>query len=74
MSFVRIETSDNDTRWINLLQVSRVTFGRDESGVDVLVAVFADGNVGDCLKIRGTDEVNRAAILEFQRALNHHCE
>lgn len=74
MSFVRIETSDRDTRWINLDLVSRVTLGTDEAGTEVLVAMFADGDVGDSLKIRGTDEMNKAAILEFERALNQHCE
>ena len=74
MSFVKIETSDEDTRWINLDLISRVTIGRDESGVELLVAVFADGDAGDSLRIRGTDDINKEAILEIERALNHHCE
>lgn len=74
MSFVKIETSDQDTRWINLELISRVTIGKDESGVELLVAVFADGDAGDSLRIRGTDDVNKEAILKFERALNHHCE
>ena len=74
MQFVKVETSDQDTRWINLSLVSRVTIGTDESGVEVLVAVFADGDVADSLKIRATDDVNKAAILELERVLNHHCE
>ncbi len=74
MNFVKITTSDQDIRWINLNLVSRVTIGTDESGVEVLVAVFADGSVDDSFRIRGTDDVNKAAILEIERALNHHCE
>jgi hypothetical protein len=74
MSFVRIETSDEDIRWINLSSISRVTIGKDETGVDLMVAVFADGDVDDALTIRGTDDVNNEAILEIERALNQHCE
>ncbi len=74
MSFVKIETSDEDTRWINLNSISRVTIGKDETGVDLMIAVFADGDVDDALTIRGTDEVNKEAILEIERALNQHCE
>ncbi len=73
MSFVKLEPSVGDTRWINLHQLSRVTLGEDESGTEVLIAVFADGHVEDRLQIRGTDEINREAICCFQRALNHHC-
>ena len=74
MSFVKIETSDEDTRWINLSLISRVTVGKDETGVVVMIAVFADGDVDDALTIRGTDDVNHKAILEVERALNQHCE
>lgn len=73
MFFVKLETSDDDTRWINLDQLSRVTLGKDELGIEVLTAVFADGHVEDRLQIRGTDEINVEAIRRFQRALNHHC-
>ncbi len=71
MHFVKVETSDEDVCWINLDLVSRVTIGKDEAGVDTLVATFADGHVRDSLKIRGTDEVNQQAILELERQLNH---
>ena len=74
MHFVKLETSDDDRRWINLHQVSRVTSGIDESGVEVLVAIFADGDVNDSLKICGTEEINRQAIVKLERELNHHCE
>ncbi|MCP4782822.1 MAG: hypothetical protein GY903_15320 [Fuerstiella sp.] len=74
MSFVKIETSDEDTRWINLDSISRVTIGKDEAGVELMVAVFADGDVNDALTLRGTDDVNKEAILEIERALNQHCE
>lgn len=74
MHFVKLETSDDDQRWINLNQVSRVTIGIDESGVEVLVAIFADGDVNDSLKIRGTDEINKQAIVKLERELNHRCQ
>jgi hypothetical protein len=74
MLFVKIETSDNDRRWINLHQVSRVTIGTDETGVEVLIAVFADGDLNDSLKIHGTDAINKRAIVELERQLNHHSE
>lgn len=74
MHFVKLETSDDDLRWINLNQVSRVTIGTDESGIQVLVAIFADGNLSDSLKIRGTDEINKQAIIKLERELNHRSE
>lgn len=74
MQFVRLDTSDNVTRWINLNQISRVTVGTEESGTEVLVAIFADGDVSDSLRILGTDDLNRESIRRFERALNHHCE
>ena len=74
MHFVKVETSDEDLRWINLDLVSRVTIGKDESGVEMLVAFFADGDPQGSRTIRGTDEVNQAAILKFERELNHCSE
>lgn len=70
MHFIHFETSDGDNRWINLHQVSRVTVGKDPNGHDFLVAMFADGDVSESLKIVGSDEVNRRAITAFERALN----
>lgn len=74
MHFVKLQTSDEDCRWINLHQVSRATIGTDESGVEVLVAVFADGDLDNSLIIRGTDEVNKQAIVKLERELNHRSE
>lgn len=74
MRFVKLETSDEDSRWINLHQVSRVTVGTDASGINVLVAIFADGDLDNSLTIRGTDEVNRQAITKLERELNHCIE
>lgn len=62
MKFVRIDTSDGETRWINLAQVSRVTRGTDDSGTPLLVVLLADGNPDLALRIHGTDEKNRRAI------------
>lgn len=74
MSFVKLDTSDGDTRWINLSQLSRVTLGCDSDNTELLVAIFADGHVEDRLQIRGTDDLNREAICRFLRALNRQCE
>ena len=72
MQFVQVETSDNDRRWINLHQLSRVTIGEDESSQQLLVAVFADGDIGNSLRIVGHTDLNREAIRQFERALNDH--
>ena len=71
MHFVKIETSDDDRRWVNLEQVSRVTVGVDDAGIEVLAAIFADGDLENSLRIRGTDEINRVAIATLERELNH---
>ena len=72
MQFVQVETSDDDRRWINLHQLSRVTIGTDETSQPLLIAIFADGDVGNSLKIVGHCEVNRKAIANIERVLNEH--
>jgi hypothetical protein len=75
MRYIRLETSDQDTRWINLEQVCRVTRGIESPGVPIVAIIFADGNVDDCLKIRGTDEINKKAISQLVGALDRlSCE
>lgn len=69
MHFIKMITSDNETRWINLDQVSRVTLTED-AGSMLLVLMFADGDPENCLKIRGSDKVNRVAIDTLTLALN----
>lgn len=69
MQFIRLTTSDADTRWINLAQVSRITIGED-AGSPFVAIVFSDGHTDDSLKICGTDDINRKAIQTIKDALN----
>jgi len=62
MKFVKIDTSDGESRWINLAQVSRVTRGTDDYGAPLLVLLLANGDPDLALRIHGTDEKNRRAI------------
>lgn len=70
MKFVKVDTSDGETRWINLAQVSRVTRGTDDSGSPLLVVLLADGNPDLALRIHGTDEKNRRAIRGIMTKLD----
>lgn len=70
MNFVKIITSDGETRWINLAQVSRVTTATESQDEPLLAVMFADANPEAVLKIHGTDDVNREAIRKFTTALN----
>lgn len=65
MNFVKIETSDSETRWINLDHVSRVTLATQTQGTPILAIFFADGNRDSSLKISGSDPVNKKAIERF---------
>ncbi len=62
MKFVKIDTSDGESRWINLAQVSRVTKGTDDYGAPLLVVLLSSGDPDLALRIHGTDEKNRRAI------------
>ena len=70
MHFIKLATSDQDTRWINLEQVSRVTLGEEVSGVPVAVIVFSDGDLEQGLKIHGTEDVDRQAIDKLTTVLD----
>ncbi len=74
MAYIKVETSDAHRIWVNLNQISRATIGEDESGVETLTAIFTDGDAGNSLRIRGTDDINKQAITSIERALNHHIE
>lgn len=70
MNYIRIET-DEETRWINLAQVSRVTRARHVSnGDDILVVFFANPTADCALKIEGTSKKNIAAIKALIAALD----
>ncbi len=63
MHYVKIQTSDDETRWINLNQVCRFTLAKDDvRGFPVLAIVFADGSLDAKLVINGSNEIDRKAI------------
>lgn len=63
MHYVKITTSDDETRWINLNQVCRFTLATDAArGFPVLAIVFADGSLDDKLVLNGNNETDRKAI------------
>ncbi len=70
MQFIKLITSDSDTRWINLSQVSRVTIGEEPSGEVFAAVIFSDGDVSDSLKIHGSDDVNREAIHKLGEVMD----
>lgn len=63
MHYVRIDTDDGETRWINLAQVSRITLAKEApSGNPILVITFADTALQARLSIQATSSANRKAI------------
>jgi hypothetical protein len=71
MKFVRIDTNDGETRWLNLETVSRVTRACDAHGEIVLVIMFADSSSGGTtLRIPGNTPVDQAAIDRFLTELD----
>ena len=74
MDFLKIVTSDEETRWINFTQVSRVTVANEAPrGEPILVVVFADGCPDTRLTIRGDDDVNRKCIDQITDHLDQRC-
>jgi len=73
MNFMKLQTSDGDTRWINLDLVSRVTTGVEPAGDPFVAVIFADGAVDESLIIHGTDEKNREAIDALTKCLDAAC-
>jgi len=70
MSFIKLMTSDNDTRYINLAQVSRVTLATDATrGAPRLAIFFGDASQESKLQIDGSNEQDRKAIEIFIAAL-----
>jgi len=70
MRYIRIET-DEETRWINLEQVTRATLARHGSaGTEMLVLYFASSMDECTLKIDGTSKKNAAAIKVLAAALD----
>jgi len=75
MHFVKLVTSDNDARYINLDQVSRVTLAKDVTrDVPVLVIFFSDADRDAKLEVEGATAADRKAIEQFVAALDGHCK
>ena len=72
MRYIRLVTSDGESRWINLAQVSRVTLAAGESarGGSVLAIFFADACPDGKLEIHGNTAENRQAIEKLTQALD----
>jgi hypothetical protein len=68
MHYIRIEP-DEETRWINLAQVSRATLAK-HGDRDVLVLLFAHPSADCALKIEATSKRNAAAIKSVVTALD----
>lgn len=74
MHYVKITTSDEETRWINLAQVCRFTLATDRAkGFPVLAIVFADGSLDDKFLINGNNAADRKAIEILTAALDRVC-
>lgn len=74
MSFVRIDTNDGETRWLNLANISRVTRAADANDETVLIVMFADGKTESTLRIRGDNPVDLAAIDKLIMDLDARCQ
>ena len=70
MSFIKIETSEGDSRWINLDHVVRATLAHEAVSGEVLLALtFSTDHGRPTLNIHGTDDINRSAIDQIIHAL-----
>lgn len=71
MEFIKFETSDGETRWINLSQVARATLGHEASTGESILALTFTAATGEApLRIHGTDDINRATIDHIMQALD----
>ncbi|MEM7227717.1 MAG: hypothetical protein AAF432_02775 [Planctomycetota bacterium] len=71
MKYVRVETDDQEVRWINLSQISRVTMATSATTDDpLLVVFFADGQAETKFEIDGHSDLNRSAINRVTTVLD----
>jgi hypothetical protein len=69
--YVKLETSDGETRWINLAQVSRVTSVMEANRrVKVVVVMFGDARSETAFKLCGDNDQDRAAIKVLEASLD----
>lgn len=72
MHYFKLETSDEEVRWLNLAMVSRVTLAKDAtSGKPVLAIFFADAAQENKLAITGNTKKNQQAIDDLVAELDH---
>lgn len=75
MHFVKLVTSDNEARYINLDQVSRVTLAKDVTrDSNLMVIFFSDAEHDSRLEVEGDTEQNRKAIECFIASLDAVCK
>jgi hypothetical protein len=71
LHYVKLETADGETRWINLAQVSRVTSAMEaRRRAKVVVVMFADARGETALKLCGDNDQDRAAIEVLEKSLD----
>jgi len=73
MSFIELQTSDRERRWINLDQIRRATLIESDNNEPVLVIIFDEDDPRAELKIHGSDELDRKAIEQFVTRMNDLC-
>jgi len=71
MQYVKLVTDDQETRWINLASIARVTRTRSATtGKLILVVMFRPGGGTQDFKIEGDSPENTAAIDTLCNALD----
>lgn len=71
MKFIKVQTSEGETRWINLDLVSRVTLATESGRAQPLMVItFADACPEARVQIRGGNEVDDKAIRQLTKALD----
>ena len=75
MRYFKLATSDDESRWINLAQVSRVTLApKGAHNAPVLAVLFADASGETKLEIHGSTPQNRKAIEALTALLDSLAE
>ena len=72
MHYIKLETDDDTTRWINLASVCRVTLSTESPGDEpICIVIFrSDENVEARVKIQGNSEQNRRTIEQLTTRLD----
>ena len=65
MKLIKVETSGQTVRWINLDLVSRVTLADEPNGHRLMGLVFADGHRASQLKLDSEAPLDQGAIEQL---------